>query len=1290
MVTKYPAAIDNNQTLTPIADGRPATGGSVEQLRQAIIAIEEELGVKPSGVYATVRARLDSLENIVGNLRIIELDQDLGGSLEDPRVIGIHGRPISDVPPGLGQVYIWNGIAWVPGSPPAEITFAGDLTGTPVSQTVVGINTIPVEQGDESNVGQFLKLVQETSGFITANHYDGQNLWLLGLNSNQLYKVNSAIPSLVSTIELPFENINSLGSGLGNWITSDATHIYVAIITSDVGSAGKVYIIEKATGNIVGRVDSNWNQDPKYIYNVIVNGDDIIIATGSAGDFSDGADGYIEKYSKTEALAAYPSPAIRQGVLTGIGIGAGCLCIAVNEGTPKLFATSYQLNTLYRIDIDSLTVEDSFSTENMSNCTVQPGGQYVWVTGYQDVVAGPILVARFNIGSINSGPVTVSSPLGANYRYITADNEGVWTSSPESSTIHRLSEDTFDIIASPSNSPVTYTHLTSDGTWLWASQQIAVGTPGVDAFSTSLGTEAYDHHFVPVSGALSLVYADAGGDGAPSSIFIYQPSGTSSTNVFTSWSSLMSARNGVIGPATIVIDDTFESPAIIDEGEWNLGENTKITGVLSSNNFEPNRAIMLIPPNASLQNPSEFENIRIMVSKWSEDIGGLQWNNDELKHLLIMRNAHLQDGQNGLGSGKAILIGGEGATIEMYGSSELENDDNFNPIYIEFGANLTINAYDSSIIRDGLFTGDEGNSANVNVYSDGVMLDDRLGFVESLTINYYTPGPLIYQPCGGGSGQKRVLTEWKNVVNAASTIPGTKVILIDDSIISPAQIELGDVWNCYELELHGRKGPQTDPTLRTQLFLPDGVQLQRPFGFKDLYITAENSSDCSIVGVPGLPEIPWSFFVENTLFENIGISGFAVIRTTGGVIDLRGDTRFGVFDDDGGKYILTTDSSFDNTVVINMHENSVIDENAIVTSDENVTLIFNTSDGSLLGQQPNIGIPSSTVHYNPIHTTPRTQLFTDINMKTIRPQNYESILSPESEGSINFGSLSSMTEGNPGEFPNWSATLSGRDHTITGGQFNVIIGGEDNHLFNCNYCIIGGHGIGMSDATSCVVLGEGGAGGTWSGAFAGISGFANAFGAVVMGGTNAQASGDSSAVVAGDQGSASGYTSIVLAGVQNSAQGEASVAMGHQADAFRNGQLSHGAAQHRGFGRFIATGVSNNTTPTEMRMALEEGQTYAMRVTCVASREHDFLATPEGRAMYIHTLLVHMDDGIVVIDDDELTYSFAVGTDTNLWTFVLSEDSPDLVATFTGSFFASASVVNVTTTFEWTEVDELF
>jgi hypothetical protein len=122
---KYPAQIDNSQSLPTAVDNlTPVQGSIFNKLRDAVIAVESELGVKPSGSYTTVRARLDTLEGIIGNLQIIELHKDLGGTLENPLVIGIQGRPVSTVVPQFGEVLVWDGISWTP-------TLGGGGTGVP-------------------------------------------------------------------------------------------------------------------------------------------------------------------------------------------------------------------------------------------------------------------------------------------------------------------------------------------------------------------------------------------------------------------------------------------------------------------------------------------------------------------------------------------------------------------------------------------------------------------------------------------------------------------------------------------------------------------------------------------------------------------------------------------------------------------------------------------------------------------------------------------------------------------------------------------------------------------------------------------------------------------------------------------------------------------------------------------------------------------------------------------------------------------------------------------------------
>lgn len=63
MSTVYSSAIDDTSTLPVAADLATINNSDVyNRLRAAIIAVETELGVKPSGTFGTVRARLDNLD----------------------------------------------------------------------------------------------------------------------------------------------------------------------------------------------------------------------------------------------------------------------------------------------------------------------------------------------------------------------------------------------------------------------------------------------------------------------------------------------------------------------------------------------------------------------------------------------------------------------------------------------------------------------------------------------------------------------------------------------------------------------------------------------------------------------------------------------------------------------------------------------------------------------------------------------------------------------------------------------------------------------------------------------------------------------------------------------------------------------------------------------------------------------------------------------------------------------------------------------------------------------------
>lgn len=114
-MTTFPAQIDNNITLPLVEDNlTPITGEVVNRLRNAIIAVEAELGVKPSGTYTTVKARLDAIENSIANFQINGLGGDVVGTLLNTTVIKFQNRPFSSQAPHVSDVIAWNGIAWVP------------------------------------------------------------------------------------------------------------------------------------------------------------------------------------------------------------------------------------------------------------------------------------------------------------------------------------------------------------------------------------------------------------------------------------------------------------------------------------------------------------------------------------------------------------------------------------------------------------------------------------------------------------------------------------------------------------------------------------------------------------------------------------------------------------------------------------------------------------------------------------------------------------------------------------------------------------------------------------------------------------------------------------------------------------------------------------------------------------------------------------------------------------------------------------------------------------------------
>ncbi len=93
--TVYPQAIDTSAELPDAVDSvTPVRAIELNRIKQAVIAIETELGVKPSRTYGTVRNRLDTIEAVLASS---------GG-----------GGSILPIGASIGQTIIWDGNDWAP------------------------------------------------------------------------------------------------------------------------------------------------------------------------------------------------------------------------------------------------------------------------------------------------------------------------------------------------------------------------------------------------------------------------------------------------------------------------------------------------------------------------------------------------------------------------------------------------------------------------------------------------------------------------------------------------------------------------------------------------------------------------------------------------------------------------------------------------------------------------------------------------------------------------------------------------------------------------------------------------------------------------------------------------------------------------------------------------------------------------------------------------------------------------------------------------------------------------
>lgn len=594
------------------------------------------------------------------------------------------------------------------------------------------------------------------------------------------------------------------------------------------------------------------------------------------------------------------------------------------------------------------------------------------------------------------------------------------------------------------------------------------------------------------------------------------------------------------------------------------------------------------------------------------------------------------------------------------------------------------------------------------------------------TIGLDGDATLIYRPGGTTSGN--VYASWTALMAKRATIQSPMTVVIDDSITSPAPIDTG-VWDLTNnTAIVGAKGNQLTSDVLTQLIIPDGAQLVNPNYFADLEVIGHSFGAASIDGDL------MNFAAYNVTFHTSGTG--VLIHTAGGVIDFYGTSH--LVSSNSAAFIISNQSVTPVTInlhdqtVVDGYTLHFSDSQYQVVVNVMDAATFDPSN------QPGISIPIVINEYNIVQSVSFANN-ANPTITTIRPLGFNSPTDGTLPGSINLhttqqgfpynngpplqdgvaGSYSAILSGTNNSIglanycavvsgsanfiqhspsqgpPDTSTILGGRDNTMSQpGSFNSIIGGENNNLTGSSSSFIAGRNSSIGGSVGCFLAGHNNSmnGATWSIIAGGIQNSVVGFSCGTLAGQNNTAGsvgGAGAVVLGGDQCSASGNFSAVICGEQSSATADYSFAIGYHAFASRVGQIAHGLGPQFGFGsgfagqfsNYLVGGSTNSSTPIILsdqgggQLTLENGKTYAIKATCIATR-----VGVSGRFMFIHTLLAHATAGTAVIDNDNLTLSVPNGQP---WTITYSVSANAIVATFTPNVNES---INVVVTYEFSEV----
>lgn len=204
--SNYPNKIDTTAEIPKATDNvTPVKAELFNRLRDAIIAVENELGIQPSSTYSTVKARLDALEQGIGS--------GGGGSGMIPaKIRAYRTTPLTGAVANTSKTVSWDGTSDLLSASNASI-IGSSIPFSKLTTTKDGTYAVDGQLTIEPTAGVVggITVDVKKDGNVIHTLSDSGAVWGIGIPRSFSFSLKTEI-SASSTISVEWKHIGNIGS----------------------------------------------------------------------------------------------------------------------------------------------------------------------------------------------------------------------------------------------------------------------------------------------------------------------------------------------------------------------------------------------------------------------------------------------------------------------------------------------------------------------------------------------------------------------------------------------------------------------------------------------------------------------------------------------------------------------------------------------------------------------------------------------------------------------------------------------------------------------------------------------------------------------------------------------------------------------------------------------------------------------------------------------------------------------------------------------------------------------